>query len=159
MSLVQLYKDIKEKLTDECDLKHVALFNNQYERENVENPFLYPCAFIEFKPSTFKDLSVGVQQFDMVVTIHLGFESYTEDDLKVLELKQKIYVALQRLQSGYFALLSRVEERQNFDHGNTQVYEIDFRTTGKDYDADTRATKQVLVTPQVTAEIVKPDGL
>lgn len=159
MSFVQLYKDIRYQLEEVCDIKYVRLFNNQFERENVENPFLYPCAFIEFKPSQYRDLLLGVQQFDMVVTIHVGFESYKDEDTEVLELKQKVYFALQRLQSGYFSLLTRVEERQNFDHPNVQVYEIDFRTTGKDYDADTRAKKQVMVTPQVTAELVKPDEL
>lgn len=159
MSLLKLYNDLRTRIEAIHEIKHVRLFNNQFERENVENAFLYPCCFIEFKPSNYKDLLMGVQQYDLIVTLHLGFESYQDEDTEVLALKQMVYEKVHRFQTEYFSLLSRVEERQNYDHSNIQVYETDYKTTGKDFDADTRPTTQKLITPQVIGVIVKPNAL
>ena len=158
MSIKTLYTELRTQLETIPELKWVRLWNNQFEREETENPFLFPCCFIEFKPSTYSDLTNGVQQYDMIVTLHLGFESYKDEDIDVLDLKQKIYKKVQRFQSSYFAMLSRVEERQNFDHDNIQDYEIDFRTSGKDFEADTRAITPATITTLTLPKDLKIDN-
>lgn len=136
MSQLVVYNKLKEVLSQVQGLKTVGLWNNQFERENVENAFLYPCCFIEFNNENFSGLTQGVQQFDSIITLHLGFESYKDEDVFILQLKQDVYKAIHTLQCGVSASkLLRVDERQNFDHDNVQDYQTDYKTTIKDADA------------------------
>lgn len=136
MSQLVIFNKLKETLSSIQGIKHVALWNNQFERENEENAFLFPCCFVEFNNSNFKDYTLGVQHFDSVITIHLGFESYKDEDTFILQLKQDVYKAIHTLQCGVSASkLLRVDERQNFDHDNIQDYQTDYKTTIKDADA------------------------
>jgi len=150
MSQLVVYSELKTALSTIQGLKTIGLWNNQFERENEENSFLYPCCFIEFNNSNFKDLLQGVQQFDSVLTLHLGFESYKDEDTFILQLKQDVYKVVHTLQCGVSASkLLRVEERQNFDHDNVQDYQTDYKTTIKDSDAspsNLTATPTLLLT-------------
>jgi len=142
MSLKTLYTEIRTVLEAINGIKYVRLWNNQFERENVNEPFLYPCCFIEFEPTECRDLLCGVQQYDFIVCVHLGFESYKTEDIDVLDIKQNIFIELSRFNSTtkLFSLFGRESDTQNYDHDNIQAYEIRFSVTGKDFDADTRAT-------------------
>lgn len=153
---IALKQEINKKLPK---IKTVGLFNNQFENESKENPFLYPCVFIQFTPNSFKDLQQGVQQVDVTLTTHLGFESYKDEDVEMLELKQDLYKVVQRLQNGYGSKLTRDAERPNYNHNNIQVYETDYRVLIKDFTADIRPTKEKTVTPVLNAEIVKANEL
>ena len=141
-------------------IKHVRLFNNQFERSNddkggVENAFPYPCVFLQFSDKSFKDLLKGVQQVEMTLTTHLGFESYKTEDTEILQLKQDLYVIVQRFVTGYFDKVTRTSEIQDFDHSNIQVYRTEYRVAGKDYDKDTRATIQVTPTLTLSATTIQ----
>lgn len=141
MSQLAIFTQLKTTLSAISGIKHVALWNNQYANESQENAFLYPCVFIQFTPTEFRDLTKKVQQQDCTVTLHIGFESYKDEDTDILTLKQTIYAAIHGLQIGLDnSKLLRVDERQNFDHSNIQDYEIDFKTTIKDADAITIGT-------------------
>lgn len=138
------------------------LFNNQFENEPEENPFLYPIVFIQFQPQEFRELSVGVQQADYIITTHLGFESYKDEDTDVLQLKQDLYKVVQRFRGGdlNFSKLLRVAERPNYNHPNVQVYETDYFTTVKDFDTDIRpATSVTPVALDLTGEITDINNL
>ncbi|MEO6901559.1 MAG: hypothetical protein ABI241_00565 [Bacteroidia bacterium] len=158
MSKTQLYKDIKANLEKVCNVKHVRLFNNQFQHENVEESFLYPCVFIEFKPSTYRDKLDKVQDYDMIITLHIGFESYNTDDIEVLEFIENVYVAIHGMNSGTFGRLLRREERQDFDHGNVQVYQMDFITLGQD-NAAQPVRKSRIIGTTVTTEFVQPNEI
>lgn len=136
MSQLVVYNKLKEQLSQIQGLKTVGIWNNQLQRESVENAFLYPACFVEFNNENFKDLTEGVQQFDSIVTLHLCFESYKDEDTFILQLKQDVYKATHTLQCGVSASkLLRVAERQDFDHDNVQDYQTDYKTTIKDADA------------------------
>lgn len=138
---LELYTELKKHIANELpNIKNVRLFNNQFNREDVENGFLYPCVMIQFSSQNFRELSQGVQQCDITVTLHLGFESYKDEDTYILEMKQDLYKVVNRFRDGNFSRLSRTAERQNFDHNNIQVYEMDFLTTGNDFRDDIRPT-------------------
>lgn len=157
MSQLAIYTDIKSRLEAITGIKHVGLWNNQFERENVENPFLYPCVFIQFTNDNFAELSKGIQQYDSVVTLHIGFESYIDEDTAILTLKDLIYSSLHKVSNtATSSILYRIAERQNFDHSNIQAYEVDFRTTIKDFGADQRATTEATVTILETPITVLP---
>lgn len=149
-ALKTLYTEIRTQLEAVTGIKYVRLWNNQFERENENEAFQYPCALIEFEPSECRDLLMGVQQYDFIVCVHLGFESYKTDDADILDLKQQVYDKLSRFASttNMFSYLSRESDTQNFDHSNIQDYQIRFKVTGKDFDADTRAT--TLASPTLT---------
>lgn len=161
MSLKTLYTELKTELESITALKYVRLFNNQFEHENDNEAFLYPCAFIDFEPTECRDLLMGVQQYDFNVCVYLGFESYKTEDIDILDLKQEIYIKLQRFNSTskMFSMLSRISDTQNFDHDNTQVYEIRFRVTGKDFEADIRPTQTVTPTLVLNPFLVSFDGI
>ena len=147
----ELYIALKQEIERELpEIKTVRLYNNQFENESTENAFLYPCCFLQFQANGFKELSQGVQQFDMTVTTHLGFESYKDEDVDILRLKQDLYKVVNRFRNEYFSRLSRVDERPNYNHSIIQVYETDYKTTGKDFTDDIRPNKDVTATPVVT---------
>ena len=155
MSQLIIFNELKAQLTAIAGIKHVALWNNQLEHENEENPFLYPCLFIEFTNENFVDLASGVQQFDSLITLHLGFESYKDEDTSILTLKDLVYSTVHTTQNNTeSSKLLRVGEVQNFDHPNVQLYEIQFKTTIKDFGADERATNAQTVTTLTTPIIV-----
>jgi hypothetical protein len=151
-SLKDLYTEIRTELEDITGIKYVRLWNNQFERENVNEAFQFPCCLIEFEPTECRDLLNGVQQYDFVVCIHLGFESYKTEDIDILDLKQQVFIKLGNFLSttNMFSYLSRESETQNFDHDNIQDYQIRFKVTGKDFDGDTRPNTPVTVTVLTT---------
>lgn len=151
-SLKDLYTEIRTELEDITGIKYVRLWNNQFERENVNRAFQFPCCLIEFEPTEGRDLLNGVQQYDFVVCIHLGFESYKTEDIDILDLKQQVFIKLGNFLSttNMFSYLSRESETQNFDHDNIQDYQIRFKVTGKDFDGDTRPNTPVTVTVLTT---------
>jgi hypothetical protein len=136
----ELYINLRQQIIDKLpDIQHVALWNNQFNRSNgntsdtrVEKPFNYPCVFIEFAYSEFRQLSLGVQEFDLEVILHLGFKSYETEDLDILDLKQRLYYWVQRFQQGNFARLSRVSETWDYDHDNITELIMQFHTRAKD---------------------------
>lgn len=150
---LELYTYIKNKIaTNLPSVKTFGLYNNQFQRtdEGKQNAFLFPAVFISFTKNNFSDLSQGVQEFDLTVTTHLGFEMYNEKhndkDLEILTLKQDLYEVMQRLKTGYFSRLSRTQETQDFDHDNIQVYTTEYQTYCKDYTKDIRPVIEVTVT-------------
>ena len=138
-------------------IKYVRLFNNQFIRSNGAKPdqqgFRYPCVFIEFRDPTFSDLSQGVQAFDTVIRLHLGFESYKDEDIEVLQLKQDLYKAVQLFQQDYHSKLTRITQSQDFNHNNIQIYTTDYKVHGKDYTATPNytTTNPALVVSATTA--------
>lgn len=156
MSLKTLYTELRTQLESISGIKYVRLWNNQFEHENDNEAFQYPCAFIEFEPTECKNLLSGVQQYDFIVCIHLGFESYKTEDIDILDIKQEVFSKLHRFNSTskMFSLLLRDSDTQNFDHPNVQNYEIRFKVTGKDFEADSRNTTEAIVTTLTTTDII-----
>jgi hypothetical protein len=152
-----LYTALKTHiLTELPEIKSVRLWNNQPNRESEENAYLFPIVFLQFSPDAFTELSQGVQQANITVTTHLGFESYKDEDTYILTLKQSLYAAVQRFRDGNFSKLLRIAERPNFDHNNIQIYETDYLTVGKDFTVDLRPSTQVTAVSAITATITDP---
>ena len=127
-----LYNVIKARLEAITDLKYVALWNNQFEREEENVPFNYPCAFIEFTDINYVDDLNLRQRCNMLVNIHIGFESYKTEDTSILTLKQTINAALHGKSLEDQARMLRRFEMQNFDHTNIQEYIIGYAVSGLD---------------------------
>jgi hypothetical protein len=147
----ELYTALKAEIQSKIPrIKTVGLFNNQFTHSNGEqkegrdqNPFLYPACYIQFDygSATFQDYSQGVQHIDSVnVITHLGFESYKNEDLEILQIKQDLFKVIHRFRNEYFAALTRISEEADYNHSNIQVYKTIYRTSGKDFTADIRPT-------------------
>lgn len=159
MSKLTLYNSLKTDLEAINGIKKVFLWNNQLERENEQNPFLFPAIGIEFLPSTYTDkgkLAVS-QQYDLTVRLHILFESYLDEDATILTLADNVWQTVHNKQYGTFGKLLRRNEEQNFDHPNVQDYIQDYATLGNDNQTQTTSTQ--LLTPNLTTEIVAPDEI
>lgn len=159
MSKLTLYNSLKTDLVAINGIKHVALWNNQLERENEENPFLYPAIFIEFLPSTFRDKGKFAvsQEYDMTVRLHVCFESYLDEDTTILTLLDSVWQTVHTKQYDIFGKLLRRNEEQNFDHPNVQVYIQDYSTLGNDN--KTTDTTTATLAPVITGDIVLPNQI
>ena len=134
MSKLTLYTSLKTDLEAISGIKHVALWRNNLERENVENPFLAPAIFVEYLPSVYRDKGKGAssQEYDLTVRLRIVFESYKDEDTDVLTLVDNVWQAVHTQQYGIFGKLLRRNEEQDFDHDNFQVYIQDYATLGND---------------------------
>lgn len=160
---LELYNALKTQIETLTSLKYVALWNNQFERENVNVPFNYPCCFIEFADFQYSEYLKGVQMYTGTVRLHLGFKSSKTEDTAILTLKQDLNAKVFFFQSGYNTKLLRRSETQNFDHENVQEYIIDYAVSGKDYTKDLTNdlveadidTLDATVTPYIDNDIIK----
>lgn len=162
-----LYNAIKTRLESITDLKYVALWNNQFEREEENVSFNYPCAFIEFTDINYVDDLNLRQRCNMFVNIHIGFESYKTEDTSILTLKQTVNAALHGKSLEDQTRMLRRVEMQNFDHTNIQEYIIGYSVTGIDISAmnlpTTEATIDTLditIAPQMESkEVFRTKGV
>ena len=152
-----LYNAVKARLETVAALKYVALWNNQFEREDINVSFNYPCAFIEFTDINYVDDLQLRQRCSLTVNIHVGFESYLTEDTTILTLKQTINKVLHGKSLPNITKMLRRAETQNFDHTNIQEYIISYEVTGLDIESvdlpTTEAQIDTLVTitdPQIT---------
>jgi len=155
MSKLVLFDGLSADLIAIPAVKKVALWNNQPTNEDKENPYLYPAVFIEFLPAEYRDLTEGVQEYDMITRLHICFESYKDQDTAVLTLVDTVYKTVHRKRYENFTRLLRRGEEQNFDHDNVQDYIQDYITLGKDFGADQRATTEHTVTDEITPIIIE----
>lgn len=158
---LSFYNALKAKLETLTGIKYVALWNNQFNVEDENISFGYPCVFIEFANITYSDYTNGVQKYQMNVYLHIGFESYKTEDTDILTLKQTVQAAVFQFQNGYETKMLRRSETQDFNHSNIQEYIIGYAVSGKDYadnlpDTDvTVTTLTAIISPQIQSSIIK----
>ena len=159
MSVSLLYNAIKTKLeTDVPELKHVRLFNNQFDNDNIESAFDYPVAFIEFSSMQYNDDSQGLQKAQIDVTIHIGFKSFEDENTSFWNITNKVFGVL----NGYavndgngttFEPLKRISEIQDIDHDNVFVWQQIYQTEILDVCAFIYGDKQK--TTATTIQIIR----
>lgn len=138
-----LYQAISTQITTEVpEVTHVKLFNNQFNRmeQGEEQAFpVHEAVFVEFvSPIPWRTKREGIQEADLTVRIHIGFESLLLEDLTVFDRKSAIHEALQGFKDNYFTAFVRVSETQDTDHSNYMVWTIDYQTTYTDISTYTR---------------------
>jgi hypothetical protein len=145
-----IYNQLKARISTLQSLKYVALWNNQFEREDINIPFNYPCCFIEFPSADYIENLQGQQQGTMSIALHLGFESYKTEDTDILQLKQDLNALIHGWSTPYNSRFLRRSEIQSADHTNIQEFIITYTMQGFDYSAMDGPTTEVLVTTLVT---------
>lgn len=139
---LNLYNDIETILIAIDEIKTVGIFNNQFDREDEEKAKAYPCCFVEFanigwtqtQQTPIRKVNAQKQQKaeGTIVTIHIGFEDLQDETANFKDIDpiiQKVYLALQDLTGDYYSVLNREAERQDTDHNNVIVWQMDFSTT------------------------------
>ena len=147
---LQIYNQLKARISTLQALKYVALWNNQFEREDVNVPFNYPCCFIEFANADYIENLQGQQQGTLSIALHLGFESYKTEDTAVLQLKQDLNALVHNWSTPYNSRFLRRSEIQSVDHTNVQEFIITYTLQGFDYSASSLPTTEALVATLIT---------
>ena len=145
-----IYNQLKARISTLQSLKYVALWNNQFEREDVNVPFNYPCCFIEFPAADYIENLQGQQQGTMTIALHLGFVSYKTEDTDILQLKQDLNQLVHGWSTPYNSRFLRRSEVQSADHNNIQEFIITYTMQGFDYSASSAPTTEALVATLIT---------
>lgn len=145
-----IYNALKARISTLQALKYVALWNNQFEREDVNVPFNYPCCFIEFPAADYIENLQGQQQGTMTIALHLGFESYKTEDTDILQLKQDLNQLVHGWSTPYNSRFLRRSEVQSNDHTNVQEFIITYTMQGFDYSASSAPTTEANVNTLIT---------
>ena len=161
-----IYNALKARISTLQDLKYVALWNNQYEREDVNVAFGYPNCFIEFPDAQYIDNLQGQQQGTLQINLHLGFESYKTEDTEILQLKQDLNELIHGWSTPYNSRFLRRSEVQSNDHTNIQEFIITYTMQGFDYSAmnapTTEADVDTLITnnsPQIDNSVIRSGAI
>jgi len=139
----QLYLDIQERLFDQVgdDLKHCAVYNNQFAYMNrdqdVQESFALTACLVEFvNQNVPRSIGNGVQIYEpLVVRLHIGMEQLDSgtgtmnQNLDIFTLKNKFYLALQNWHTEGSGTFDRTGERQDFEHNNLYIWQMEFTTS------------------------------
>lgn len=141
-----MVKELYTSLKSQIDLYlpelkgNTMLWNNQFAHSNGvgepgrnESAFDYPVVFLEFNEFEFRQLSVGVQEFDFILTVRLGYKSFKKEDLNQLDLLERLYWVIQRFQKDSFSRLSRISEAWDVERSDVGITTIKYRGYGKDF--------------------------
>lgn len=139
---LNLYNDIATAIGTVTEIKTIGIFNNQFDREEEEKAKAYPCCFVEFanigwtqtQQTPIRKVNAQKQQKaeGTIITIHIGFADLQDETANFIDIDpiiQKVYLALQDLTGDYYSVLNREAERQDTDHNNVIVWQMDFSTT------------------------------
>lgn len=168
MSLKPAIQDIIARLETVTELKHVRVFNNQFEfmEQGVIQSFPFPCAFVEAVPQQFGQLGGGYQQSDVDFRIHIGHEQYDagggtfEQNYDVFDLRDLVYAALAGFKPTMCGELFKTVEGQDYSHTNIYKYTIEFRTGFIDKTASTLIDPTTIdpVTLDLDVYVIWPDA-
>lgn len=125
----ELYMAVKDKLESNTAVKHVRLFNSQFDEMDREDTFPFPCVFVEFTTLQYVTKAEGLQEADAVIRLHVGFESLATEELEILDLIDDIHEDMQGFaKTDLFTPFDRVFEQQDPNHDNVIVWMMDYET-------------------------------
>ncbi len=136
-----LYEAIKAQIKAQApSVKHILLYNSQFDNEKREDAIEYPNAFVELSQIFWTSKVQGQQKGDVDITIHIGLERYERESDTTWATIKEVFLALQGFAVGVlFSPLNRIEEIQDTDHDQVIVWKIIFKTSLTECDSDTRA--------------------
>jgi len=155
MSKLKLFNDLVAKLTaDVTSLNSIALFKEQWQHAHT---ITYPCCFIGFNNRVdWQTKQLGVQSGNVMVTMHLGFDTTTTTETAMYALIDQVYASIHHYEEDEYTPILRVEERMDTEYNNVAIWEVDYVT----YLIDTEANRmQNLVQATVDPEVSKVDLL
>lgn len=127
----QLYLAVIERLKTITDalnqpiIEHFDLWNNNVEFIEQETAFNCPAVFIEFAPISWKNVSMQVQEADVIIRLHVvtRWENISADGsasqaqaLELFDLLVSIKEALTGLRGIGFSGFKRIASDTNHNH-------------------------------------------
>lgn len=163
---LEYYNELKNHIkTNVPEMRFVGFFNDQFNKENLEQSIDDPCCLIKMQPQNFRDTGagLGIQEYDILLTLYIGYSNFKDQGEDILDFAEKINKAVHRFvpslsvaDMGYIGKAMRTDERPNYDHDQRIVYEIDYLVHFKDYTADNRRTKEVTLTENISVTYTQP---
>jgi len=133
------YNAIKTQIETFIPEMYVRLYRSQFEEiEDGESySFGFPCCFIEFiSEENIKQLGNDIQLFDpLIVRVYIGSLEYDSSDgfmdqnTSIMDLKERVYLALQKFEPSKASLFIRVDEKMHSEHKQISVFTQDYKTT------------------------------
>lgn len=119
--------------------REVRKWNNQVQQEPVNNAVRYPSAFISFSEIAWMAQEAHAlggnfrgkqQKADITVTVYCVFEKYNDETDSWPEyepITRNVWLEVTTIPGGgEYGQLTRSAEREDVDHNNLVVWEIDF---------------------------------
>lgn len=124
-----LYIALRHQIERLTSVKHVRLYNNQFQNMDKENTFAFPCVFIQFLDLNWSTETEGIQKGLATIRLHVGFETLAREDLGKFDvIDDEIHKYVEGFTGEDFTRLSRVNEEQDIDHDNVYVWLMDYST-------------------------------
>jgi hypothetical protein len=135
-----LYLALKSRLLSITGVEHVRLYNNQIQRDTVEEAYKQGnTVFVEFIQLTWTGAASGQQRGETVVRLHVVFESLLTEDVTLFERVQNVHLSIQGFNGPLFTSMQRTNEEQDTDHDNIIVWKADYITQLSDCTTDHRS--------------------
>lgn len=160
-------KKLKEKAFKD-DVKTFGLFNDQFMNEEEEDPFLYSAVFLQYENIDYGATTAGSQQGDILLTLHVGYESLDSEDLGIFDLLDKLFLMMTDLNIG----MERIREVQDINFDAVQVWTQSYKVTQIDDTAsipqrrktivsvtDVEVTKNIIIDPNTVGDIRSDDKI
>lgn len=160
-----LSQHLKEKLTFDQSLpgalpsvQWIDKYNSQTLKPVLDPSISYPAIFIGFSTFKWSPSTYKVQKGTGVIRVHTVFEntgdshlgSATQNQaLAFFEFNEAVFKALEGVSATGFSPLSRVMEKEDFDHDHYIVTIADYQTQLLDDSAD-EAKNHQLTDPELT---------
>ena len=138
----QLLLDIKSVLATIPQIEHYAMFNNQLNAINQNDPnnyygFPMPAVFVEFDNANQPNyIGGGVQIYEpLIVRFYIAMEQFDsgtgtlDENLDIFALKNKIYLAFQNWHTEGSGTFNRTAENQDYNHNNMYIWQMEFTTS------------------------------
>lgn len=134
---------IQSKLSTVTELNEILIWNNQLDRlkdDSEDGSKIYnlnlPVLYVEFvSPMEIQQIGIGVRIYDpLYLRLHLlhrledAMDGTFEQNLEVFDLKQKIYLALQKSENSKAVALITQSEEQDYSHTNIYHFIMTFMT-------------------------------
>ena len=141
--LKELYLAIAAKLTlivdqdDKSVLRHIELFNNQWQHISESKPLSYPCCLIEFTDIPFEQIGGKTQQANTLIRLHVGSHRLQDNKygatgheytLKHLDLVDTVNSWMSGFNGTGFNSFTRVGLSTDHDHDSTIIHVLTYRT-------------------------------
>lgn len=155
------------------EVKTVALFNNQYRREQEEKAYRLPAVFVEFSTATYLPQGKNTEEVQDRIRIHIEQKNFataqsnSHNKATALEVLKYINAIHKIIASKTIAGVGRpyrMGRELDTDHGNAPVHIFEYGIQYLDENTDrygdyvdTAATATVAPTKQLVEEIKNPE--
>lgn len=138
------------------EIATVELYTNQYNHTEEERPIITPAVYIEFGNISWHDTGINTQEGILTVNIHFVIPhllpsdsiDFNEYNIQVLELLQKLHLALQGYQMidnnryAHSTKLTRISTQHDTNSDGLQIWINTYQCTIIDNSSNADANHQ-----------------